>query len=194
MLLARAVPQRLIRLRGDADYTNGSLIKDRPDNVQLSGRARPDAPLYAAPPARRRGQKGRPRVKGKRLPSPEQQAARADAPWKRVKVRVYGKTAWVSALVIDALWYRAAGSKLVRLVVVRGFPGHQRDDVFVSTDPKLSAAQIIEGYSERWPLEVTFHECHGRWASKTRKTVCRTRCSGPRRWRCGRTVWWCSGT
>ena len=63
---------------------------------------------------------GRPRVKGKRLPSPEEQAARKKAPWQRVKVNAYGKTAWVQALVIDALWYRAARSELVRLVVVRG--------------------------------------------------------------------------
>jgi hypothetical protein len=161
-LLAAAVPERTIRLLGDADYTNRSVIKGRPKNVQLIGRARPDAALYAPPPPRRRGQKGRPRAKGKRLPSPEQQAARKNAPWKRVKVSVYGKMAWVQALVIDALWYRAAGSELVRLVVVRGFPGHERDDVFVSTDRKLSAKTIIESYSDRWPLEFTFHESKGR--------------------------------
>jgi len=161
-LLAGAVPDRAIRVLGDADYTNSSVIKDRPSNVQLIGRARPDAALYAPPPRRRRGQMGRPLVKGKRLPSPEKQAARKNAPWKRVKVHVYGKTAKVQALVINALWYRAAGSELVRLVVVRGFPGHERDDVFVSTDPKLSAKTIIEGYAQRWPLEVTFHECKGR--------------------------------
>jgi hypothetical protein len=34
--------------------------------------------------------------------------------------------------------------------------------VFVSTDPQLRAQTIIEGYSERWPLAMTFHECHGR--------------------------------
>jgi hypothetical protein len=161
-LLAAAVPDRAIRVLGDADYTNNSVIKGRPSNVHVIGRARPDAALYAPPPRRRRGQMGRPLVKGKRLSSPEKQAARKNAPWKRIKVNVYGKTEWVRALVIDALWYRAAGSELARLVVVRGFPGHERDDVLVSTDPKLSAKVIIESYSDRWPLETTFHECKGR--------------------------------
>jgi hypothetical protein len=151
VLLAWAVPESQIRVLGDADHTDGSVIKGRADNVQLIGRARPDAALYAPPPAWRRGRKGRPRAKGRRLPSPQQQAARQGAGWKRVKVTVCGKTVWVSTVVIDALWYRAAGSQVVRLVVVGGLPGHQRDDVFVSTDPKLSAAQIIESHAERWP-------------------------------------------
>ena len=65
-------------------------------------------------------------------------------------------------LVIDALWYVAAGSELMRLVVVRGFPGHERDDVFVSTDATLSAKTIVERFAERWYLEVTFHETKGK--------------------------------
>jgi SRSO17 transposase len=161
-LLASTLPDRTIRVLGDADYTNRSVIQGRPSNVQMIGRARPDAALYAPAPPRRRGQMGRPVLKGKRLPSPEHQAGRKNAPWQRVKVSVYGKTAWVQALVIDALWYRVAGTELVRLVVVRDFPGHERDDVFVSTDVKLNAKGIIEGYSQRWPLEVTFQECKGR--------------------------------
>ena len=52
-LLAAAVPHRTVRLLGDADYTNSSVIKGRPSNVQLIGRARPDAALYEPPPSRR---------------------------------------------------------------------------------------------------------------------------------------------
>jgi hypothetical protein len=68
----------------------------------------------------------------------------------------------VRVLVIDALWYVAAGSELVRQVVVRGFPGHERDDVFVSTDPTESPGQIIESFAKRWSLETTFHETKGK--------------------------------
>jgi hypothetical protein len=65
-------------------------------------------------------------------------------------------------LVIDALWYVAAGTELIRHVVVRGFPGHERDDVFVSTDVTLRPRGIIESYARRWSLEVTFHETKGK--------------------------------
>jgi hypothetical protein len=155
-LLAETLPDRKIIVVGDAAYTNSALIKRRPSNVHLIGRSRPDAALYAPAP-RFRG-RGRPRVRGRRILSPAARAARKDARWQRVQVTVYGKTVTVRVLVIDALWYVAAGSELVRLLVVRGFPGHEKDDVFVCTDPRVEAKTIIETYSERWPLEVTFHE------------------------------------
>jgi hypothetical protein len=64
--------------------------------------------------------------------------------------------------VIDAPWYVAAGSEVVGLVLVRDFPGHEKDDVFVSTDPTLSPQHIIESFYKGWSLEVTFHEAKGK--------------------------------
>ena len=105
---------------------------------------------------------GRPRVRAKRLASPGARAKRANAPWKKISVQVYGRTVSVRVLVIDALWYVAAGSELVRHVVVRDFPGHERDDVFVSTDTTLRPGAIIEPSARRWSIEVTFHEAEGK--------------------------------
>jgi SRSO17 transposase len=159
-LLADAFPDRRIVVVGDSAYTNGSVIKRRPKNVTVVGRSRLDAALYAPAPALLPGQMGRPRVRGARLPSPEKQAK--NARWKRVDVTAYGRTARVRVLVIDALWYVAAHSELVRLVVVRDFPGHKHDDVFLSTDPTMDAKSIIETFARRWSLEHTFHECKGK--------------------------------
>jgi hypothetical protein len=161
-LLADRYPQRQFQVLGDSAYTNSSLIKNRRSNVHLIGRGRLDAALYAPAPKRREGQKGRPRVRGKRIASPATQAKAKNAPWKKVTVNVYGKEVKLLVLVIDALWYVAAGSELIRQVVVRGFPGHERDDVFACTDVSQSARAIIEGFSKRWSLEVTFHETKGK--------------------------------
>jgi len=161
-LLATRHPTRCFELLGDAAYTNGTLMKNRLPNVTVIGRGRLDAALYAPAAPRRRGQMGRTRVRGKRLVSPGSRAKAAAAPWKKVTVHVYGRTVTLRVLVIDALWYVAAGSELIRHVVVRDFPGHERDDVFVSTDPKLSAPAIIESFARRWSLEVTFHETKGK--------------------------------
>ena len=161
-LLCKAYPNRHFELIGDAAYTNGTLIKKRPRNLTVIGRGRLDSALYELPPRRKKGQMGRTRVRGKRLPSPAQQARKKSAPWKDVRVAVYGKVVTVQVLVIDALWYVAGGGELMRLVVVRGFPGHRKDDVFVSTDKKSSPQYVIETYAKRWSLEVTFHEAKGK--------------------------------
>jgi hypothetical protein len=161
-LLAGRHPSRQFQVLGDAAYTNGSMFKKRPANVQFIGRGRLDAALYAPPPPKRPGQMGRPRVRGKRLASPGARAKAKNAQWKKVTAHVYGRTVTVRVLVIDALWYVAAGSEVVRQVVVRDFPGHERDDVFVSTNRALPPAEIIESFSKRWPLETTFHETKGK--------------------------------
>lgn len=160
--LAGILPHRRIIVVGDAAYTNSSVIKRRPRNVTVIGRSRLDAAIYQPPPVRRAGQMGRPRVRGAKLPSPEAQMASGKVRWQLIRVEVYGKVATVKVFVIDALWYVAAGSELVRLVVVRDFPGHERDDVFVSTDPTMTAQTIIETFANRWALEVTFHEVKGK--------------------------------
>lgn len=161
-LLAARYPGRRFELLGDAAYTNGTLMKHRLPNLTLIGRGRLDAALYAPAAPRRRGQMGRPRLRGKRVASPGARAKLSTAPWKKLTVYVYGRTVTVRVLVIDALWFVAAGSELVRHVIVRDFPGHEHDDVFVSTDPKLSARHIIESFAKRWSLEVAFHETKGK--------------------------------
>jgi hypothetical protein len=161
-LLVARYPTRHFELLGDAAYTNGTLMKRRAANVTLIGRGRLDAALYAPAVPRVRGQMGRTRLRGKRVASPGARAKRANAPWQKLSVHVYGRTVTVRVLVIDALWYVATGGELVRHVVVRGFPGHERDDVFVSTDPTLSARAIIESFAKRWSLEVAFHETKGK--------------------------------
>jgi hypothetical protein len=161
-LLCKAYPHRRFELIGDAAYTNGTLIKRRPQNLTHIGRGRLDAALYTPAPARKKGQMGRSRVRGKRLLSPEQQARKKNASWKTVTVTVYGRVATVRVLVIDALWYVASGGEQIRLVLVRGFPGHEKDDVFVCTDTKLSPRYVIETYAKRWSLEVTFRETKGK--------------------------------
>lgn len=162
VLLATAYPDRKFRLVGDAAYTNSELIRNRPDNVTIFGRGRLDAALYKPVGKRRAGQMGRPRVRGQRLACPEALARSKKAPCKRVRIEAYGKKAIIKVLVIDALWYTVGHTEVMRLVVVRGFPGHERDDVFVCTDPKVSPREIIETYARRWSLEVTFHDAKGK--------------------------------
>jgi hypothetical protein len=133
-------------------YVNRSIVRELPEGVELVGRGRMDAALYAPPPAYRGI--GRPRVKGKRLDSPEQRAAKGR--WKQLEVSIYGRAVTVQVKTFDALWYIVGGGRALRFVLVRGWPGHQKDDVLVSTDLSMTAAEVIEGYCKRWSLEETF--------------------------------------
>ena len=156
--LAKALHTREICVVADSDYGNGSVVKRLPENVHFIGRGRPDAALYALPKPQRMG---RPRVKGERLPSPEARA-RSSRGWKRIEVEVYGRTAVVNVKVFDALWYKVSGGRMLRFVLVRGWPGHDHDDVFCTTDLALDAEQVITRYCLRWSIEVTFEETKGK--------------------------------
>jgi hypothetical protein len=150
--LVKYEPKRRFLVFADNAYVNRSVVRELPKDVDLVGRGRMDAALYAPPPTYRGV--GRPRVKGKRIASPEQRARKGR--WHKLDVFIYGKPARVRVQVFDALWYIVGGSRKLRLVLIRDWPGHAKDDVLVSTDLTLSAKDIIEGYCQRWSLEETF--------------------------------------
>jgi hypothetical protein len=151
------VPGRTLYLAGDSAYVNRTTIEGRPANVEVLGPLHPDAALFAPPPPRQPGQKGRPRTKGERRPSPTAQArARRPATWHRLPVTLYGRT--VTPLVFrgTALWYSVQRAAPLRYVVVRDPGGHRQDAAFCCTDLSVSVAFVLETYAKRWTLEVTF--------------------------------------
>ena len=137
-----------------------------------------NAALYDMPPAPRRGQNGRPRKKGKRLPSPEKMAALSKG-WRKITVRLYGKDVSVRYKTRVALWYNSTGNAPVRIVVVRDPKGRRKDDAFFSTDPDMSVQTILQTYAQRWSLEVAFRDTKQqlgfeRSQARTKKAVQRT--------------------
>ena len=153
-LAKAALKARRIVVIADATYVNGSIIRPLPQGVDLVGRGRLDAALYAPPPPARAGQMGRPRLKGQRLASPNQRATRFR--WKPHQLKLSGRDARVGIQLFDALWYKAAHQRRLRFVLIRGWPGHSHDDVLVTTDLSASAQDIIETYCRRWATEETF--------------------------------------
>jgi hypothetical protein len=136
-------------------------MEARPANVEVVGRLRLDAALFTPAPPRRPGQRGRPRTRGERLPTPHTMAAartRAGT-WHRRRLRLYGKT--VTPLVFrgTALWYGALRQAAVRFVVVRDPSGRRHDEAFFCTDLTVTVAFLLTAYAKRWTLEVTFFDC-----------------------------------
>ena len=108
--LAAALPGRLIRVVADAAYAGKELAR-LPANVTWTTRLRKDAALYElAPP--HTGRRGRPRVKGKRLPSLA--GLGGSASFVPVTMRRYGKTTTAQAAAITCLWYGVFGVRPAR--------------------------------------------------------------------------------
>ena len=158
---AAVAPGRTVYVVGDTAYTNRTTLEGRPANVEVVGRLRLDAALFTPAPPRRPGQRGRPRTRGERLPTPHAMAAartRAGT-WHRRRLLLYGKA--VAPLVFrgTALWYGALRQAPVRFVVVRDPSGRRHDEAFFCTDLTVTVGFLLATYAKRWTLEVTFFDC-----------------------------------
>lgn len=154
-------PERKFILLGDGGYASHELARfchRHRRHVTLVSRFHGDANLYEPPPARRRGQTGRPRVKGRKLPAPADVVKRSRR--KCFTVTWYGgKTRRVEIVSGTAHWYKGGeGLVPVRWVFVHDLSGTHRDEYFYSTDPTLAADQIVSFFTGRWSIEVTFEE------------------------------------
>ncbi len=156
-LLASWVPQRTIHVVGDSEYAGKSISGHLPDNVHLTSRMVMNAALYDRPAKRRKGERGAPRKKGKRLPSPVELVKSKKVRWTQIRVTLYDRRVRVWYKTCTALWYNSAGTRLLRIVVVHDPSGRRKDDCFFSTDLSLSAKSILELFTMRWPLEVAFY-------------------------------------
>jgi DDE superfamily endonuclease len=148
-------PERPVYLVGDTAYVNQTTVADRPANVQVIGPLRMDGALWTLPPPRQPGQKGRPRRRGGRLPTPAAQA-QAREHWHALPVTLYGRIVRPLVFRGTALWYSVLRGAPVRYVVGRAPSGRRQDAAFCCTDLTVSVTFILETYACRWTLEVTF--------------------------------------
>jgi hypothetical protein len=148
------LPLRQFALACDGAYAS---LAGRPlPRTHVTSRMRRDAALYEAPPARRRKQRGRPRKKGRRLPTPEVMARHTRKGWRRAVVDERSKPVQRLLLCRPVLWYSVCPDRMVLLVIVRDPRGKQHDDFFFTTDLKTSGKTVASHYAGRWSIEDTF--------------------------------------
>ena len=152
------VGARRVEIAADSAYCNDTVLRGLPKNVIVFGAMRPDAVLTDLPPERDAKAGGRPRVRGCILPKPQELADDARHPWRHMQAELYGKRQRVAYKTTWGQWYRACGTQLLRIVVVRLDAGARKLRVFFCTDPALSVAQVLEGYAGRWAIEVCFRD------------------------------------
>lgn len=147
------LPERAFRLHADGFYA--TLAGRGLVHVHLISRMRRDAVLYE--PLRTthgKSKRGRPRMKGRRLATPEQMARHVRS-WKSITTIERGKVKKRLVYAKPVVWYRV--SKIpVLLLISRDPEGKERDDFFFSTDLSVKPAQVIGGFAGRWSIEDTF--------------------------------------
>jgi len=156
-------PRRKFVFLGDGGFGSHELARffhRHGRHATLVSRCHPDAALYAPPT---RNKIGRPRIKGRKLPSPRRTVARhrrGKTYRRRAAVTWYGGSTRRVELTSDTGWWYRIGQGLVplRWVHVHDLEGTHRDDWIYSTDPKLPPAQIVSSFTGRWPIETTFQE------------------------------------
>jgi len=152
------VGARPVEVTADQAYCNNTVMSGLPRSVVFFGSMRHDAVLTAPPPKRKGKQGGRPRVRGELLPKPEALAKDERQPWETCEANLYGVLQKVQYKCYEGQWYRACGALLLRIVVTQVQQGSIGIRVFFCTDPTRSVQQILEGYSERWGIEVCFRD------------------------------------
>jgi hypothetical protein len=159
----RWLPDRALLVVADGGYAALELLawcarQARP--VTVITRLRLDAALYRPAPARRPGQNGRPRLKGRRLSPLTRRLEQAHTRWQGCRLPWYGgEVRRLQLATATAVWYSPGKPPVaIRWVLVRDPKKRFEPQALLSTDPKLSARQIVEYFVRRWSMETTFQE------------------------------------
>ena len=134
-------------------------------------RLRLDACLCDPPPPRRPGRRGRPPVKGARLPSLAERLRDPRTPWRRVAVTGwYGRTTRrLDITTGTALWHHPGTRVAIRWVLVRDPTGEKEPQAFLCTDLNTEPIDILRWFVRRWRTETTFEEARRHLGMETQR-------------------------
>ena len=155
-LVASWFPDRQLVVCADTAYGGKSVLRRLPSNVDLISHVHPQGVLYALPPARRPGQRGAGRKKGKRLPDLKGWSADPKCPWQELEFDQYGLHTTLQVKVQRALYYTAGKDRLLTIILTRDKKGQRPDHRFYCTRLDWDVREILSAYASRWALEVTF--------------------------------------
>jgi hypothetical protein len=166
LLLARLMrwfPERHFIIVGDTGYGTSEtarFCRRHHRHLTLVSKFYGDAALYEPPPPRRRSTIGRPRVKGQKLPSPQEVVAHSTSRTRLMVVWYGGISRDIEIVTGTGHWYRIGEALVaVRWVYIHDCTGTHRDEYLFTTDLSLGPQQIVECYTQRWSIETTFQEC-----------------------------------
>ena len=172
MVVRRWLPSIPIKVIGDGAYSVIELgLTCIKQCVCLIAPLRLNARLFALPPPPKPHQMGRPRVVGKRLPKLSTVLHDPKTAWETLTVTWYGGTERkLEVTTGTALWYSTGTDPLpIRWVLTRDLEGKREPKAYFSTNQAQSAAEIVEDFVKRWPIEGTFEESRAHLGVETQR-------------------------
>ena len=170
--LRRWLPDRTLIVVGDSayaalDFLHACQALHMP--VTVISRLRLDAALYEpAPPY---SGKGRPRKKGKRLPTPQHLLADPATPWTRLPVVWYNhQLRDIELSVHQAVWFHyGLASVPIRYILIRDTQAKFKPQALLCTDPTLDPLDILVFFKRRWQMEPTFQQARSHLGVETQR-------------------------
>lgn len=129
-------------------------------DVVVVSRLRKDARLCDLPPARRPGQRGRPRIYGEHAIDLAKRAAHPQG-WQSITYRCRGHEVTRQYKTFLATSRLVGG--VIRVVIVRFDDGGWA--AYFCTDPMADVREILEAVAARWALEEHFHDLKEVWGA-----------------------------
>jgi hypothetical protein len=164
LVLRRWYPQREIVAVADRAYASLKLLnrcRSWRNPITFITRLRLDAALYEPAPPRRPGQRGRPRLKGERLPNLSVVAEDPATVWTLTTIaKWYGSgERMVEVASETAVWYSTGLFAVpVRWVLIRDPQKEFKTQALLCTDLEADPQRILCWFVMRWQLEVTYQE------------------------------------
>lgn len=159
----------------DGAYTNGPVILPlKKRGMTFVGRLRSDAVLYQLPPKRRRKKRGPDPRWGRRVPKLSRLTRRLN--FRKVTLDIYSETVnvWVAEQV--CVWPHAEG--LIKVVIVKKSRRDPEPAYLMTTDPAMSAEEVIVAFAGRWSIEIAIRNAKselglGQARVRTKRSVLR---------------------
>jgi hypothetical protein len=159
--IARWLPRKQLIFVGDSTFAAIDLLNAVREKVAVVTRLRLDAALYEKAAPKVAGQIGRPRKKGKRLPSLEKIVANRKTKWTSIQIsHWYGEENREIEIVSGVcVWYHVGKEAVpIRWVIIRDPQEKFRTQAILCTKTEALPLEIIKWFTKRWQVEVTFAE------------------------------------
>jgi DDE superfamily endonuclease len=169
----RWLPRRELVVVGDSAFSALEWLHALArQNITVVTRLRLDAALYEPAPFRPPGTNGRPRKKGKRLPTLRRVLEGRTTRWQRLTVPGwYGEgDRIVEICTRTAVWYHTGLPAVpIRWVLIRDPQQRFDPQALLCTDLTQNPLTIVSWFVRRWQIEVTFQEARRHLGMETQR-------------------------